>query len=181
MKLSSWCGFPWNPAFVGSIYFLKISAFLCFVRGAYLYIQLGGTYHIFLWSGNIFCLCFALTCICHPYKSLQWQGTTISGVHLGNLEFILPARWTKIYVATQKKTWHLLKTIKVWTEMLPTFKEMSNTSSPAPHCRDWRLVHASFWRYHTEVPSTYFYHIALRLVLFKSKPYWINQSSACGL
>lgn len=38
------------------------------------------------------------------------------------------------------------------------------------------LMHSSFWRYSTEVPNcTYFYHIALRILLLGSKLYWTNQ------
>lgn len=38
------------------------------------------------------------------------------------------------------------------------------------------LLHSSFWRCSSEVTNcAYFYHIALRLLLLESKPYWINQ------
>lgn len=97
------------------------------------------------------------------------------GVRLVNLELILPANWTKRHVVTQKKTWHLPKPIKCELKgcllsrgcVTHLYRLLVEETGDC-------LMHSSFWS--TKVPNcTYLDHIALRLLLFESKPYWINQ------
>lgn len=123
-------------------------------------------------------LCFHL----HTCKFLQWQGAEETSHYfqvsilltlnlfsqLVESKYMLPLR--RKHDTFQRLLKYGLKCcllLNVWVTHLCLLLVAETGDS---------LMHSSFWKYSTEVPNcTYFYHIALRLLLLEPKPHWINQ------